>query len=95
MAFVMVKERGEYQVELIQYSLSWSEDCYPLATVSTGWMQSDRSGRTRTFVAHEGNAVTARRNCCSATLRNMGARAGFAPAIFSLWKWPTLEPVPS
>lgn len=53
-------------------------------SLSTGWMQSGRSGRTRTFVAPEGNAVTARRNCCSATLRNMGARAGFAPATFSL-----------
>lgn len=53
-------------------------------SLSTGWMQSGRSGRTRTFVAPESNAVTARRNCCSATLRNTGARAGFAPATFSL-----------
>ena len=34
--------------------------------------------------AREGDAFTARCNCCSATLRKMGARAGFAPATFSL-----------
>ncbi len=53
-------------------------------SLSTGWMHG-RSGRTCTFVAREGVAFTARRNCCSATLRKiLGARAGFAPATVSL-----------
>ena len=38
-------------------------------SLSTGWMQSGRSGRTRTFVARQGVAFTARCICCSATLR--------------------------
>lgn len=53
-------------------------------SLSTGWMQKWRSGRNRTFVAPEGGAFTARCNCCSATLRCMGARAGIAPATISL-----------
>src|SRR5262245_19403428 len=48
-------------------------------SLSTGWMHG-RSGRTCTFVAREGVAFTARRICCSATLRNLGARAGLARA---------------
>lgn len=46
--------------------------------------KNGRSGRNRTFVAPEGGAFTARCNCCSATLRCMGARAGIAPATISL-----------
>ena len=34
--------------------------------------KNGRSGRTRTFVVWRDNAFTARRNCCSATLRNWG-----------------------
>ena len=53
-------------------------------SLSTGWMHG-RSGRTCTFVARQGIAFTARCICCSATLRKqLGARAGVAPATVSL-----------
>ncbi len=45
-------------------------------SLSTGWMQSGRSGRTRTFVARQGVAFTARCICCSATLRKNGGSSG-------------------
>jgi hypothetical protein len=45
-------------------------------SLSTGWMQNGRSGRTRTFVAREGIAFTARCICCSATLRKNGGSSG-------------------
>lgn len=38
--------------------------------------KNGRSGRTRTFVARRDNAFTARRNCCSATLRKNGGSSG-------------------
>lgn len=43
-----------------------------------------RGERTCTSGARQGGAFTARCNCCSATPRKLGARAGFAPATFSL-----------
>jgi hypothetical protein len=44
-------------------------------SLSTAWMHG-RSGRTRTFVAREGIAFTARCICCSATLRKIGGSSG-------------------